>query len=150
MKAVLLWQIKIDHQTLLSVCVCGRVRDQFTHSHILSGGLTRRNITTSLPLPGLSVFLCPNPPYIFFLTSFSLAFCHLFFVTQAWSLLFLIVKSFFTPPDLDSSPLRLASDVVSSERGDAESSISTWKTETGRVYRDWGAITRKTFSLCLR
>lgn len=41
-------------------------------------------------------------------------------------------------------------DVVSSKRRDAESFIPPWKTETGGVYWDRGAISRKTFSLCRR
>lgn len=41
-------------------------------------------------------------------------------------------------------------DVVSSEGGDAESFIPTWKTETGGVYRDRRADAWKTFSLRLR
>lgn len=99
----------------------------------------RGDIAISLPPshPPLAFFTADqcHGPYCFISHLFLCCFLPSFF-SQYLILILLFFLSF--------------SDVVSSKRGDAESFIPPWKTETGGVYRDRGAISRKTFSLCRR
>lgn len=133
-----------------SLCVCafvGRVRAYFTQNQPTNPACFQKvwaRGASRLPSPPATAGFQGSPVSHYFLGGISHSFL-LSFSRSLWSpflpLLFL-GRSDSSPP--------LSSDVVSSEGGDAESFVSTCKTETRGVHWNWRAIARKTFSLCLR